>query len=94
MQLLHYILKRNYFGMKTVTNTFWSKLLASLMRNYFSKRTSGAPLHTLSKLDDVPVGFYPPLLRQCLLYLRSPKGGCCSISDDLSCSSSSAVKLL
>ena len=27
------------------------------MRNYFLKRTSGAPLHTLSKLYDVPVGF-------------------------------------
>ena len=34
-----------------------SKLLASLMRNYFPKRPSGAPLHTLSKLYDVPVGF-------------------------------------
>ena len=29
----------------------------------------------------------PPLFWDCvLLYLRSPKGGCCSISDDLSCS--------
>ena len=37
-----------------------SKLLASLMRNYFPKRPSGAPLHTLSKLYDVPVGFEPP----------------------------------
>ena len=37
-----------------------SKLLASLMRNYFPKRPSGAPLHTLSKLYDVPVGFVPP----------------------------------
>ena len=27
------------------------------MRNYFPKRPSGAPLHTLSKLYDVPVGF-------------------------------------
>ena len=47
---------------------FLSKSLASPMRNYFPKRTSGAPLHTLSKLYDVPVGFYlppPPLLRQC-----------------------------
>ena len=26
-----------------------------------------------------------PLLRQCIAILRSPKGGCCSISDDLSC---------
>ena len=65
-----------------------SKLLASLMRNYFPKRPSGAPLHTLSKLYDVPVGFVtPPLFWGCvLLYLRSRKGGCCSILDDLSCS--------
>ena len=65
-----------------------SKLLASLMRNYFPKRPSGEPLHTLSKLYDVPIGFVntPPLFWGCvLLYLRSPKGGCCSISDDLPC---------
>ena len=30
------------------------------MRNYDHKRPSGAPLHTLSKLYDVPVGFEPP----------------------------------
>ena len=30
------------------------------MRNYFPKRPSGAPLHTLSKLYDVPVGYVPP----------------------------------
>ena len=30
------------------------------MRNYFPKRPSGALLHTLSKLYDVPVGFVPP----------------------------------
>ena len=30
------------------------------MRNCFPKRPSGAPLHTLSKLYDVPVGFVPP----------------------------------
>ena len=56
--------------------------------NYFPKRPSGAPLHTLSKLYDVTVGFVAPLLiwDSVLLYLRSPKGGFCSISDDLSCS--------
>ena len=32
------------------------------MRNYFPKRPSGAPLHTLSKLYDVPVGFETPPL--------------------------------
>ena len=47
-----------FWGMTTVR--FLSKLLASLMRNYFPKRTSGAPLHTLSKLYDVPVGFVSP----------------------------------
>ena len=57
------------------------------MRNYFPKRTSGAPLHTLSKLYDVPVGFVsPPLWGSVLLYLRTPKDSCCSILDDLSCS--------
>ena len=30
------------------------------MRNYFPKRPSVAPRHTLSKLYDVPVGFVPP----------------------------------
>ena len=62
---------------------------------YFSKKTkliiwplkqlSCAPLHTLSNSYDVPVGFVPlPLWNCVLLYLRSPKGVCCSISDDLS----------
>ena len=37
-----------------------SKLLASLMRNNFAIRPSGAPLHAFSKLYDVPVGFVPP----------------------------------
>ena len=37
----------------------------------------------------VPVGFvFPPTFwSSVLLYLRSPKGSCCSISDNLSCSS-------
>ena len=30
------------------------------MRNYFPKRPSGAPLHTLPELYDVPVGFVTP----------------------------------
>ena len=57
------------------------------MRNHFAKCTSGAPLHSLSRLYHVPVGIVvPPLiLGSVLLYLWSPKGGCCSISDDLSC---------
>ena len=65
-----------------------SKLLASLMRNYFPKRPSGAPLHTLPKIIWCSCWFWtpPPLFWGWIfLILRSPKGGCCSISDDLSC---------
>ena len=51
------------------------------------KRPSGAPLHIWSKLYDFPIGFVPPLFWGCVLpHLRLPKGGCCSITDDLSCS--------
>ena len=60
------------------------------MRNYFPKRASGAPYHTLSELYDVPVGFAnPPPLSFEAVYcfnLRMPNGGNCSISDDFSCS--------
>ena len=79
--------------------TVWvlSKVLASLVKNCFMKRPSGAPLHTLSKLYYyVPVGFVtpPPLLwRQCLLYLWSPKSGCCSISGYLSCFSNISTQI-
>ena len=65
MQLLHYILMCHYFGMTNVS-FFWSKLLASLMRNHFPKRSSGAPLYTLSKLNYVPVGFVSPSFGQCI----------------------------
>ena len=59
---------------------FLSTLLASLRRNDFPKRKSDAPLHTLSKLYDVPVGFVFPLFwGSVLLYLRSRKDGWCSI---------------
>ena len=88
VRILQEIKKATFFKNCSV---YTSKLLASLIRIYFPKRPSGAPLHTctLSKLCDVPVGFVTPsLFWGCvLLYLRSPKGGCCSISDDLSCSS-------
>ena len=55
------------------------------MRNYFLKRPSGAPRHTLSKLHDVPVGFVtpPPYLEAMHCFKCSTKGGCCSISNDL-----------
>ena len=53
-----------------------SKLLASLMRNYFQKRPSGAPLHTLSKLYDVPFGLVllPPILRLNIAYFAVAEG--------------------
>ena len=53
-----------------------SKLMTSLMRKYFPKRTSGAPLHTLSKLYDAPVGFVtpPPLLRQYIAIFAVAEG--------------------
>ena len=36
------------------------------MRNYFPKLPSGAPLYTLSKLYDVPVGFVAPTPEKCI----------------------------
>ena len=52
-----------------------SKLLAFLMKNYFLKRPPGAPLLTLSKLYDVPVGFVPPsILRLCIALFAVAEG--------------------
>ena len=51
-----------------------SRSLASLMRNYFPKRPSGATLHTLSKLYDVSVGFVPPILRLCIVVSAIAEG--------------------
>ena len=61
-------------------------ILLTRRRNNFPRRPSGAPLHTLSKWYDVSIGCVTPslILGSVLLYLRSPMGGCCSISDDLS----------
>ena len=58
------------------------------MKNNLRNVRWGAPLHTLSKLYDVPVGFVNSslILRLCIALLASPKFGCCSMSDDLSCS--------
>ena len=91
---IEYFLFVSHGGIKERGSTCKFRNARSTFRNlhlYFPKRPSGAPLHTLSKLYDVPVGFEPPPLfwRWILLILRSPKGGCCSISDDLSCSGSS-----
>ena len=66
----------------------FSETTVGLMKNYFPKRQSGTPLHTSSKLYDIPAGFVtiPPFIKGSnLLYLRSPMGGCYSISDDMSC---------
>ena len=47
------------------------------MRNYFSKRQYGSPLHTLSKLYDVSVGFVtrpPPLFMLCIALFAVAEG--------------------
>ena len=55
---------------------------------------SGAPLHTLSNLYVVPVGFVPSfILGSVLLYLRWPNDGCFSTWDELSCFSTFIVFL-
>ena len=41
------------------------------MRNCFPKRTSDVPLHTLSKLYDIPVGFVSPSFEAVYCYIRS-----------------------
>ena len=83
------------FGMTLVIICYYklfgllSKWLSSLMRNYFPKRPSGAPLPYFVKIIWCSRWFCnpPPLFwGSVLLYLRSPTDGCCSISDDLSCS--------
>ena len=86
VQLLHYILKCIYLEWRLLfvpfrymliqTVRLMSTLLASLMRNYFPKRPSGAPIHTLSNLYDVPVGFVtpPPILRLCIALFAVAEG--------------------
>ena len=74
-----------YFG--TTTLSVFVKIISIPDEELFSERASGEPLHTLSKLYDVPVCFVIPLfLDSVFLYLRSPKGDCCSISEYLPCS--------
>ena len=63
MQLPYYIFKKcNYFGMATVRGFV---IIISIpyeeLQMYVPKRPSGAPLYTLSKLYDAPVGFVAPL---------------------------------
>ena len=51
----------------------------------FSGRPSNATLRAWLGLRDVLVGFVPPLFGlRC--FIAVAEGGCCSISDDLSCS--------
>ena len=58
------ILKCNYFGM----TTFLVKIISIPDEDFFPKRTSGVPLHTLSKLYDVPVGFVSPSFEAVYMY--------------------------
>ena len=63
------------------------------MRNYFPKTVVGCTASYFVKIIWCFCLFCnpPPLFwGWILLILRSPKGGCCSISDDLSCSWSSS----
>ena len=53
----------------TTVSLFLSKLLVSLMRNYFPKRTSGAALHTLSKVYVAPIGFVSPSFEAVYCYI-------------------------
>ena len=67
---------------------FLSKLVASLTRNCFPKRPS---THRFKRCQTIWCSRWfcnpPPLFWGCvLLYFWSPKGGCCSILEDLSCS--------
>ena len=73
-----------YIFYRTVTS---SKLLASLIRNSFSKRPPGAPLQHLAKVYDVAFGFVTqPPMNTCLALFAAVVGGGYSTSDDLSCS--------
>ena len=75
-----------------VTWCFVSLTYISRFSDQDTKGNSGAPCDG-SHQSNV-YGFFiiknnnnpPPILRLCIAFLRSPKGGCCSISDDLSCS--------
>ena len=54
---------------------FLSKLLPSLMSNYFPKRSSGAPLCTLSKLYHFHIAFVAiPHLRLCIALIATAEG--------------------
>ena len=60
-----------------------------------SETTFGCTASYLVKFYDVPVGFvlHPPFWSCVLLYLQSPKDGCCSISDDFSCPCVCVIRL-
>ena len=63
------------------------KIISKPDEDFIPKRLSGALLHTLSELYDVPVGIVPiPSFVGVYCFIRGRKGGCCSLSDDLSCS--------
>ena len=55
-----YLVLLDFTSMLIQTVGLLSKLVASLMSNYFLKRPSGAPLTLCQKLYDVCVGFVTP----------------------------------
>ena len=70
------------------TVNFFVKIISHREKELFSERYVGCAPSNLFKLWDVLLGFVNPLFKcSVLLHLRSSKSGCCSISDDLSCSS-------
>ena len=92
VQLLYYILKCNYFWMTIVS--FFVKIIYIPDEELFSETYFGCTASLFVLLYDVPVGFVSPLFwDSVLLYLRSSKDGCCSISDDLPCSDEKKVEL-
>ena len=99
MQLLHYILNcihlewRSLFGplryMLIQTVRFIVLIISIPDEELFPETTVGCTASYFVKIIWCSGWFCTPpprLFWGCvLLYLRSPKGGCCSISDDLSC---------
>ena len=59
----------------------------SQISSFFTKSDLKWWIHLSRSLYSYSISFVTPLfMGSVLLYLRSPRGGCCSISDDLSCS--------
>ena len=80
------ICNENCFYKYLLFGTF-IKIISTPVEEYFSKATVGCTVTYFVKLYDVLLVLYPlPLIRaSVLLCLRSPKGGCYSTLNDLSC---------